>query len=495
MPTEVRGSTTEPSADKPYSRWSLRLVSYVGALILVNAMADTVVKGPLIVLPQMLDHFNTDQAAWLKSSAMLAGAMWAPLLGKSADIYGKRRVLLLTLLIAGVGAAVCALAPNLWVFLIGRALQGAALASVFLSVALLRDVCPPRMAMPLVGVVTTGSSVLGIFFPSLFEYLAEEFDFRVVFAASAILAVAAGVCVRGLIPRSAVRTAGRIDVTGALILGGGLAATLSYISLGPEFGWLSIGPLALLGGGIAALARWYLVSSRKPEPAVDIRNLTLPLVITLLVVALAIGTTEAMDQLNSLIVQVSPELGLGYGLATDPGARGLLFGLPTIGAIVAGPVAGILAARIGPAVTLAGAVALGAVGTLGMFFGASNLYAAIFFTFLLSITVGALVTSGFNMATTLARPDQQAVVSSLIMVVVAIGSVVLSFVGSAVLTSTDVVVGGETMNSATGVYTYIAIATAAFAAAGALSFVLVRRQRRTTAAVSEPAEHSTAETP
>ena len=78
------------------------------------------------------------------------------------------------------------------------------------------------------------------------------------------------------------------------------------------------------------------------------------------------------------------------------------------------------------------------------------------------------------MAGSLAPADRQGIVSSLVMVVIAIGSVVLNFVGAAVLKSTTVVVNGETVNSGTGVFTYITIATTAFAIAAVLVVMLVR---------------------
>jgi hypothetical protein len=46
------------------------LVILVGA----NLLADVVIVAPLLALPDMMRHFQTDQAAWLNSSAMLAGA-------------------------------------------------------------------------------------------------------------------------------------------------------------------------------------------------------------------------------------------------------------------------------------------------------------------------------------------------------------------------------------------------------------------------------------
>jgi hypothetical protein len=63
------------------------------------------------------------------------------------------------------------------------------------------------------------------------------------------------------------------------------------------------------------------------------------------------------------------------------------------------------------------------------------------------------------------------------MVMVSIGSVILDFLGAAVLKSTVVIVDGHATNSATGVFSYIAIASGAFAIAAVLVVMLVRSTR------------------
>ncbi|MEV0935289.1 MFS transporter [Streptomyces phaeochromogenes] len=459
-----------------HTRWNGRLIGLVVVLALVNFVVDSAITAPLLVLPEMLDHFGTDQAAWLNATAMLAGVMWAPLLGKSADIYGTRKVLVLALLLSCAGALLCAVAPSIWLFVPGRMLQGASLAAVFLSVAIVRGVCAPRIAMIVVGIVTSSSAVLNIASRFLIEKLATEFGFQILFLLSAFVGAVMAICVRNVIPESPIRTPGKIDIGGALLLGGGLAGVLSYVSLGSDLGWLAAGPLALLVGGVGALARWFLVSSRKPDALIDVRDLDGPLVLMLLVVFLGAGSYQSMLQLIPLIGDVSADQQLGYGLA-DQGSVAQLLAAPGLGVMLGGPVAGWLAARIGPASTLAGTVVLGTVVTIGMFLGASQLAVALCCAFLLGVTVGALGTSGFNMAGSLASAERQGIVSSLVMVMVSIGSVVLNFVGAAVLKSTAVVVDGETTNSATGVFSYIAIASCAFAIAAVLVVMLVRITR------------------
>ncbi|OZM78883.1 MFS transporter [Pseudonocardia sp. MH-G8] len=472
----MQDSSTGNTGAGLHTGWNGRLVGVVAVLAMVNFMVDSAITAPLLVLPAMLDHFETDQAAWLNASAMMAGVLWAPLLAKSADVHGKRKVLVLALLVSGAGAVVCAVAPTMWLFVAGRLLQGAAVAAMFLAVAIVREVFATRTAMVVVGIVTTGSAVLNIGSRFLVEHLAAEFGFQVLFVVAAVVAATMTVCVVLVIPESRVRTPGRIDFAGALLLGGGLAGVLSYISLGSEFGWLAVGPLALLLAGAAALARWFLVSSRKPEPLIDIRNLGLPLVLTLLVLFLAAGSYQSVLQLIPLVADVSASQQLGYGLA-DQTSLALLFAMPAIGVTLGGPLSGLLAARIGPAATLAGAVLLGLVGILGMFLGVSQPAAALGSALLLGLTVGGLGTAGFNMAGSLAPPERQSVVAGLVMVVIAIGGVVLNFVGAAVLTSSAVIVDGETVNSVSGIFGCIAIAAAGFVAAAVLAGKLVRGSR------------------
>jgi MFS family permease len=472
--------TTTPIArpgPTPHDRWNPRLAAQIAALLVGNLTADAVAVAPLLFLPQMLEHFRTDQAAWISAGALLAGAMWAPLLGRAADIHGKRRMLVATLLVGCAGSVVCALAPNLAVFVLGRMAQGAVAASVFLSATIVRELCAPRIAMPAVGIVTTGAALVNFGSAFVLEPLGAAFGFRVVFVAAAALGAVAAASVRAVVPESPVRTAGRLDVAGAVLLGAGLALVLGYISAGPEIGWAGPIPFALLAAGSGALTWWFLRSRRIADPVIDLGGLGRPLLLTLLVIVIATGATQSMDQLLSLIAQVSSEQGLGYGLDAQ-GVLGLLFGIPAVGIVVGGVLSGWLATRIGPAATLAAATALGTAGAAGMLAGASWLPGAIACSFLLQTTMGALIGTGFNLAGTLAPGDRQSGVASLVTIVGGLGSVLMAFVGAAVLASTQVVVDGVAVNSAAGVHAYIGLAAATLAAATALAVRLARMLAR-----------------
>ncbi|MCP9967881.1 MFS transporter [Actinomadura madurae] len=469
-----------------HNGWTPKVASYVAILILVNVMVDSVVTAPTFVLPHLARAFDTTQFAWIGSSAMLAGAMWAPLLGKSADIHGKRRVLVITLLVAAAGGLVCLSAPHLTVFVLGRLLQGAAVAALFLSIAIIRDICAREFSMVVTGVVTAGSAVFGIVTPFVLEPAIDVFGWRSVFVISASFAAAAALLTRLVVPDTRQRTPGTVDVAGALVLGGGIAGVLGYISLGQVLGWAGPVPLLVLAAGAAALVYWRAVLSRKPEPIIDIRGISLTLGLGLLVVVMGTGAYQSKLQLISMLVETSPDEGLGYGLAS-PLALGLMFGVPSIGIALGGVGSGAIATRVGPAWCLAVAILTGTTGTALMYFGdgPSHLAVAVPASFLLSLTAGNLVTSGFNLASILAPRERQATVSGLVMVMVAIGSVTMNFVGSAILGETAVVVDGEKVNSVTGIYVYIATIGGVFVLAAIPALFLVRAMRGRTGAGTE----------
>lgn len=470
--------TLETAIHTREHRWSTRLVLWAAVLTLANVLADVVIGSPMMVLPQLLDHFDTDQAAWLNASAMLAGAIWSPLLAKTSDIFGKRRILVATLLLACIGALVCLVAPNVWIFLAGRFLQGAALAAVFLTVALTRQICSPAVAMAMVGLLTSGSSLVGILEPFLMKPIIDTFGYRSVFVAAALLAAGSALCVRTMIPESPVRGTGRIDVIGAFLLGGGLGTVLAYITLGRDYGWLSSAMLSLLVAGVAALAGWTYLALRVDEPLIDIRALSRPILLTLLALGLAAGAFRSMLQLTAIIAQVPGDLGLGYGLG-DGEAIAILLATPNLGIVVGGVGAGWIAGRTGPALPLLGGIGIGAVATSAMVAGVSVFPLAIACGAMLGIAAGAIGASGYNLAVGAEPPERQGTVAGLVSVVLALGSVVFNVAGGEVLKATQIPgisAAGAPVSTATGVYLYVMVAAAFFILAAVPATMLMRNR-------------------
>jgi MFS family permease len=306
----------------------------------------------------------------------------------------------------------------------------------------------------------------------------DQFGYRSVFVLAAVLAAICAVTIRLFIPEPPIRSSGSIDVVGALLLGSGLVAVLGYVSMAPDLGWTNVVMLATLIAGVTALGVGVRHVLRVSEPIVDLRRLTVPLALTLGAMALASGSVQSLLQLQSLVAEVPPELGLGYGLGGGDAVIAMLV-LSSLGIMIGGPVSGALASRIGPAATLLGGIAVGLLATIGMIAGVSVLPVGLVCATLLGVAVGASIASGFNLVTAIAPPEHHGATGSLLSVVLCVVSVVLNVVGVVVLnaTATDTLVAGVPVNSLTGVQLYILMSGAALVAGGVLATVLVRRRR------------------
>ncbi|MDN6333011.1 MAG: MFS transporter, partial [Micrococcaceae bacterium] len=125
--------------------------------IVVSLMQTLVV--PLIPqLPDMLDTSASD-AAWVVTATLLAGAVVTPIAGRLGDMFGKRRMLIISLALMVAGSVLCALTNTLEIMLAGRVLQGLAMGAIPLGISILRDELPPAR---IGAAIATMSATMGV---------------------------------------------------------------------------------------------------------------------------------------------------------------------------------------------------------------------------------------------------------------------------------------------------------------------------------------------
>ena len=133
---------------------------------------------------------------------------------------------------------------------------------------------------------------------------------------------------------------------------------------------------------------------------------------------------------------------------------------------------------------------MGTAATFGMLAGVSLLPLAIACGAMLGVAAGAIGASGYNLATSLEKPERQGMTAGLVSVVLALGSVVVNIAGGEVLKATqlpDLSAGGAAVSTAAGVYLYITLAGALFALAAVPVIALLRGTfRQNTAMTGTP---------
>jgi len=345
---ERPGTGSATSADRRAN--STLLVLYLSLGGLAFAVLQSLVAPALSTIGREL-QVSTGDASWVITAYLLSASVLTPILGRLGDMVGKRRVLIAVLAIMAVGTLVAALAPNLVVLIVARALQGAAGAILPLSIGIVRDELPREKVGVTVGLLSAifgvGAGVGIVAAGPIVEHLSWHWLFwlPLVLVVIALLGAVFGM------KESPVRTPGRLDMLGAAILSVSLVSLLLAISKGQAWGWGDLRTVGLLGLGVAALIVFIVVELRVNEPLIDMRLMRVRGVWATDLVALILGFAMfGTFLLVPTLLQLPAATGYGFGKTVSQSG---LFLLPTVlMMIVFGPLAGLLDRRFGPKVPM-----------------------------------------------------------------------------------------------------------------------------------------------
>ncbi|GCB56900.1 hypothetical protein rerp_33080 [Rhodococcus erythropolis] len=215
---------------------------------------------------------SADDASWLVTVTLLTSAVATPIVSRLADMFGKRRMMLISMTMIVVGSLVAAIGGNFVALLIGRGLQGFAISMIPVGISIMRDELPKEKvasATALMSATLGIGSALGL---PLSGLIFEHLGWPAIFWLSAIVGVLLIIAVAAVVPESSVRTRGKFDFLGAVMLSTALTAILLAISKGARWGWTSELTLLMFVIGIVTLALWFPYELRVTQPMVDLRT-------------------------------------------------------------------------------------------------------------------------------------------------------------------------------------------------------------------------------
>src|SRR4051812_6271282 len=148
---------TAPPAPKPTRSPSAitTVLALSGTLV---ALMQTLVVPLLPDFPRILS-VTPDDASWLVTATLLASAVATPIVSRSADMYGKRKMMVVCLAIMVAGSVMAALGGSFMWLIIGRTLQGFASALIPVGISIMRDELPKEKMGSAVALM---SATLGI---------------------------------------------------------------------------------------------------------------------------------------------------------------------------------------------------------------------------------------------------------------------------------------------------------------------------------------------
>ncbi len=324
------------------------------ALLAVGAVAYALLQS--LVAPALLTlqhdlHTTTAGAAWILSAYLLSASVVTPIAGRVGDMFGKKRTLVAVLVVLAAGTALAGLAGSIGLMIVARVIQGAGGALFPLSFAIIRDEFPRERIPHGIALISAIMGIGGGLGIVLAGPIVQHLDYHWLFWLPLVgIAVAtAGIVV--FVPESPIRTPGRIDPLGALLLSAWLVALLVPVSEGPTWGWTSARTLGLFAAAVVLAAAWVASESRSRAPLVDMRMMRLQTVWTTNLAALVLGFGMfASFVLVPEFVELPRSTGFGFGASIT--AAGLFMLPATIGMLLAGPVSGRLSSSVGSRVPL-----------------------------------------------------------------------------------------------------------------------------------------------
>lgn len=320
-----------------------------GAGIVVSLMQTLIV--PLIAeLPDLL-HASPSDASWAVTATLLAGAVSTPVMGRLGDMFGKHRLLMVSLFLLIAGSVISALSSSLTPMIIGRALQGCAMAVIPLGISVMRDELPPARMGSAMALMSSSIGIGGALGLPAAALIAQHTNWHVLFWASAFLGAVVAVLVRLLVPESPVRTGGKFDLIGSLGLTAGLLSLLVAISKGGDWGWASGTTLGLFGTAVVVFLIWGWWELRTTAPLVNLRTTARRQVLLTNISSVIVGF--AMYGMNLLVPQLLQlPKGTGFGLGQSMVAAGLIIAPAGLVMMAVSPLSARLSTSRGPKVSL-----------------------------------------------------------------------------------------------------------------------------------------------
>lgn len=175
--------TVQPSPSPRAHSGGTRTPPTIATLIILAGVAVTAMNIFLPMLPQIAVDLGVSPAVGqYVLTLFLAATGFAQLfIGPLSDRYGRRPVLLWSVVVFGLGTVVCIFAPNIEILLIGRVLQATSAACIALSRAVIRDLYDRTKAASVIGYVTMAMAVMPMLAPSLGGVIGENFGWRATF--------------------------------------------------------------------------------------------------------------------------------------------------------------------------------------------------------------------------------------------------------------------------------------------------------------------------
>jgi MFS family permease len=346
--------------------------SLVGFLFLVELSSGILQGYYLPLIHELVVHLKISDASfnWFEAAQLLLSAIAVPIFAKLGDMYGHKRMLVISTAITAAASWWLAFTGDFWSFLIAWALQGVYSAWLPLEVALIFDrgrrsatgASQTRRAAGFLVVALEAGAIIGALSGSR-VYAATGDDVTLTLFGPAIAVTLVFFAVLFGVPESEPLTGRRLDLAGVVMLSLGLlfiTSGLAYLRTDHVNWWIGA---ALIAVGLASLVPFGRHELRHPDPFIDLRVLKRPTMWPVILTAGLFGISVLGAQIP-LSTYASTPREAGYGLGLDTDVISYLIGVYLVSMIIGAVLFPVLSRRATPRIALIVAAAFVAVGYL-----------------------------------------------------------------------------------------------------------------------------------
>jgi len=335
----VLGSAVAPSTDAGSypQRWKALAVLVVGLLVVI--LDNTILNVALKTIQEDLGA-TQNELVWAINAYSLAFAALLVTWGVMGDRFGRKKILLIGLVLFGFASALCAFATSPGELIAFRALMGIGGASVMpISLSIITVIFPPQERGKAIGVwaaavggaVALGPVLGGVLLehPNWFQWLTGN-DWGSVFFINVPIVIIGAIGIMILVPETKNPRPGKLDPIGLVLSVAGLFSVVYGIQNASSAGWGAPSTWGFIVIGVIVLIGFGLFELKSSHPSIDlslfkIRSFSVPLTGVSLAFAAMQGTLLFLTFFFQIVRGWSP---LQAGLLVLPFAAGQLLGAP-----------------------------------------------------------------------------------------------------------------------------------------------------------------------
>jgi MFS family permease len=175
IPLDDNSSTNQPneagSAKVHFSTSSVKIPAYAWKMLaILSCIATMVMYAETMLIPAIPDLIKDFQvsystSSWILTSYLIAGAVMTPIAGKLSDIYGRKKTLLVIMVIYAIGVSMAGFASDIYFMIFARLIQGIGMSMFPIAFGMIRDQFPREKISIGQGVITSmfaSGAVIGL---------------------------------------------------------------------------------------------------------------------------------------------------------------------------------------------------------------------------------------------------------------------------------------------------------------------------------------------